>query len=186
MGTFYFNYTLKGPGSEQVARALKGHRTFVTPKQNDCVVVFIETPFRQEIDPQLAVRLSGEFACPLLSVSVHDDDILFYELYRNGQLADEYNSAPDYFDPTRHPPRGPTGGDAALLCRVFGHGATDKVERILRSSSDTYIVELDRHRDLVVELNLSIYAVGMDFDYVMKDDFRPIIGISRADMIATE
>jgi len=186
LGNFYFNYTLKGPKSDRVARSLKGHRTLVTPEQNGCVVVFIDTPFRQDMDPQLAVRLSDEFDCPLLSITDHDDDILFFQLYRSGQLIDEYNSAPDYFERSKRSPRGPTGGDAALLCKTFAHGTAHNVERILRANSDTYMLEWRRHQDLVTALNLSTYAVGLDFDYVMKDDIRPLTGISRADMIATE
>jgi hypothetical protein len=187
LGNFYFNYTLKGPRREPLARSLKGHRTLIAPEQNGCVVVLIETPSRQDIDPQLAVRLSGEFKCPLLSITNHDDDILFYALYRSGQLVDEYDSAPDYFErSTSRRPRGPIGGDAALLCSTFAHGTEKNVERILRATSDKYMFEVDRHRDLVIELNLSTHALSLDYDHAIKNDIPPLLGISRDDMIATE
>ena len=52
---------------------------------------------------ELGTRLSLEFGCPVLAVLNHDDDILWYQLFENGKLADEYDSTPGYFDATAEP-----------------------------------------------------------------------------------
>lgn len=50
----------------------------------------------------------------------HDDDIPWYEPYLNRDRKGAYDSRPGYCDPFA--PDEPTGGDAKLLCRVFGKG----------------------------------------------------------------
>ena len=101
MGNFYTNYTLKGPSQQVVAAALAGRPAIVTPDQDGCVVVFDEASDEQDsaVITELASRLSRELRCPVLAVLNHDDDILWYQLYLGGELADEYDSSPGYFDP---------------------------------------------------------------------------------------
>ena len=80
----------------------------------------------------------------------HDDDILWYQLYLKGELADEYSSSPNYFDTSGQEVSPPAGGDAQKLCGAFGSGAVAEVERILRKSAfadDGYTFEVERHAD---------------------------------------
>jgi len=102
MGNFYTNYTLRGPDQQAVAKALAGRSAIVTPAQDGCVVVFDERSDEQEqeVITELAASLSREFGCPVLAVVNHDDDIFWYQLYVSGELADEYDSSPGYFDPS--------------------------------------------------------------------------------------
>jgi hypothetical protein len=85
----------------------------------------------------LAEDLSRTLHCLALFVSVYDNDIFEYALYDEGRPIDQYNSAPDYWDGEEwpgHPAEGvkhqpePSGGDAMLLCALFG--ATDKTEKV--------------------------------------------------------
>ena len=163
MGGFYTNYTLRGPSQEAVANALAGRRAIVAPESNGCVVAFDEASDDQdqEVIAALASHLSGSLHCPVLAVLDHDDDILWYQLYEDGQLTDEYDSSPGYFDPAAEPSL-PVGGDARRLCAVFGASAPDKVETILRKSSydnNGYVFAHERHADLVQALGLSEFAV---------------------------
>ena len=135
MGSFYTSYTLRGPTQKSVAAALGGRSAFITPLKDDCAVVFDEESDQQnqEVMVEFAAYLSGELHCPLLAVLNHDDDILWYQLYLNGELADEYNSSPDYFEETQEgEPSGPTGGNAQKICSAFGVNSVNEVERILR------------------------------------------------------
>src|SRR5215469_9709716 len=121
MGHFYVNYTLRGPDQKSVAAVLAGRSAIVSPIQDNCVVVFDKESEEQDnkIIAELASWLSGQLSCPLLAVMNHDDDVLWYQLYLNGELVDEYNSTPGYFDDSGDEEialAGPKGGDAKKLC----------------------------------------------------------------------
>lgn len=169
MGNFYTNYTLRGPSQEDVAAALAGRDAIVTPEHNGCVVVFDEESEAQdpEIIAELATHLSGRFLCPLLVVTNHDDDILFYQLFLNGELTDEYDSTPDYFEGGMEgADHDPEGGDTEKLCAAFGVKRTKRVEKILRKAAfdgDAYAFAVERHGDLAEALGLPSFSVGMGY-----------------------
>jgi len=170
MGNFYTNYTLRGPSQRAVAAALAGRSAIVTPEQDSCVVVFDEEADEQnqEIIVELASRLSGQFSCPLLTVLNHDDDVLWCQLYLSGELVDEYNSAPGYFDAKDEDAAmaGPEGGDAQKLCAAFEANTITEVEEILRKPSadeDGYVFAIERHADLAGALGIPAFGVGASF-----------------------
>ena len=101
MGNFYTNYTLRGPGQREVAAFLDGRAAMVTPEREGCVVVFDKNSEEQDQHAigDLGSRLSRWFNCVVLAIQNHDDDILWYQLFLNGKLADEYDSTPGFFDP---------------------------------------------------------------------------------------
>jgi hypothetical protein len=87
----------------------------------------------------------------------------------NGELADEYDSSPGYFDESAADPPTPTGGDAKRLCSAFGAASVTEVEAILRKSSfddDGYTFAVDRHADLASALGIPSFGVGSGFRYV--------------------
>lgn len=149
-----------------VAKALHGRAAIVTPKIDDCTVVFDSICDKQDTDAmsELSSRLSRELHCPAWAVLIHDDSVFWYRLYLDGQLADEYNSCPSYFDfGSSAEPAEPTGGDAKKLCATFGTGQQQEVESILRkpgAQADGYVFERERHTDLVRTLSLPAFAVG--------------------------
>ncbi len=118
----------------------------------------------------LAREVSLEFRCPVFCVLNHDDDILWYALYENGELMDEYDSYPGYFEGYFSLPK---GGDATKLCRVLGTVHKEaKVEEILRKPHNErgYVVELDRHQDLVEALGLPKASVGFGYRYLERGE----------------
>lgn len=170
MGNFYTNYTLKGPSQQAVAAALAGRSAIVTPAQDGCVVVFDEQSDDQDsaVITELASHLSRELRCPVLAVLNHDDDIFWYQLYLGGELADEYDSSPGYFDASAEP-SAPAGGDAQKLCSAFGTASVAEVESILRKSSfdeGGYTFAVERHTDLARALGIPSFGVGAGFSYV--------------------
>jgi hypothetical protein len=187
MGNFYVNYTLRGVTQQAVADALAGRACIVTPPANDTVVVFDEQSDRQDprVIASLAAELSGKLRCPVLAVLNHDDDILWYQLYTNGELQDEYDSSPGYFDSDAEP-SGAAGGDAAKLCSAFGASDTARVEPILRKSAfddDGYVFAFERHADLVNALGISPFAVGTAYASFESDELPE--GLSPEDVIRT-
>ncbi|MFN7138742.1 MAG: DUF433 domain-containing protein [Limisphaerales bacterium] len=170
MGNFYTNYTLKGPSQKAVAGALAGRSAVVTPEQDGCVVVFDEESDDQNsaVITELASRLSRELHCPVLAVLNHDDDILWYQPHVSGELLDEYDSTPGYFNGSAELST-PSGGDAQKLCKAFGATAVADVESILRKSSfdvGGYTFAVERHADLVRALAIPSSGVGAGFRYV--------------------
>jgi hypothetical protein len=185
MGNFYTNYTLRGPSQQAVAKALAGRLAIVTPRQNGCVVVFDDPSDGQEVPviTELAGRLSREFACPVLAVLNHDDDLFWYQLHLSGQLSDEYNSWPGYFDPSGEP-WAPAGGDAQKLCSAFGVSNVAEVERVLRKSpleKDRYIFAVERHADLARLLGIASFGVGGGFRYVARGELPA--GLKEEDLV---
>lgn len=187
MGNFYVNYTLRGVSQQAVADALAGRACVVTPPANGTVVAFDEQSDRQDsrVIASLAAGLSGKLLCPVLAVLNHDDDILWYQLYTNGELQDEYDSTPGYFDSDAEP-SGPAAGDAAKLCAAFGASDPEEVERVLRKSffdGDGYAFAFERHNDLVKALAISPFAVGTAYASFERDELPE--GLSPDEFIRT-
>jgi len=167
MGNFYTNYTLRGPSQQEVAAALAERSAIVTPAHYGCIVVFDEASDDQDqkVITKLAKQLSRGLSFPVLAVLNHDDDILWYQLYLNGKLADKYDSSPGYFEQSAAP-SAPAGGNAQKLCSAFGSTSVSEVENILRKSSfdeGGYTFAVERHADLVRALGISDFGVGAGF-----------------------
>lgn len=174
MGNFYTNYTLRGPSPQAIVELLAGRSAIVTPAQDGCVVVFDEESEEQNTDviTSLASRLSRELRCPVLAVLNHDDDIFWYQLYLSGELADEYDSSPGYFD-SGATPSVPAGGNAQKLCDAFGATAVAEVESVLRKPSfdeGGYTFAFERHEDLARALGIPLFGVGAGFGYVSQGE----------------
>src|SRR5512145_1386274 len=102
MGSFYTNIAVKTTDTDCVETVLRQARRagLIAPPDHGCTVVFDEASEKQDIEvlQALAAHLSRACKCPALAVLNHDDDVLLYLLYEAGELVDEYNSAPSYFD----------------------------------------------------------------------------------------
>ncbi len=185
MGNFYTNFTLGGVDQLAAAKELAGRSCLVTPAVNNSVVVFDSASEKQDQREiaSLAEMLSQRLKCAVLAVLNHDDDILWYQLYSKGQLEDEYNSTPGYFDASQV--TAPSGGDAKKLCAAFGSGNVAKVEHILSSSLEDgeYAFAFQRHEALVHALGISPYGVGLGYGYLEDGDMPD--GLSSADVIRT-
>lgn len=173
LGNFYVNYTLRGPSPQDVVKALAGRSAYVTPEEHGCVVAFDEESEQNaEAVSALAARLSRELHCAVLAVLNHDDDILWYQLCVDGELADEYDSTPGYFDSDATAPSAPRGGDARKLCSAFGANDIDGVEKTLRSSiaDGDYIFAVQRHDDLARLLGIPSFAVGCGYSHIVSGE----------------
>ena len=79
--------------AEDVARA-KGIRCFIGPDLGGWIGIY---PQHQGQDPSVGEAIAGQLEAMVLHVLVHDDDVMAYRLWRDGQLADSYISPPGYF-----------------------------------------------------------------------------------------
>jgi hypothetical protein len=119
MGLFYSNFTLYGPDHQKVVDAVRRMRrmAYVSPTVSRFTTVYDREAEHQVFDViELVGReLSLDLECPVMGVVLHDDDVLYYWLFRNGDVRHAYNSSPAYFDPDSEP-LPPEGGDADELC----------------------------------------------------------------------
>lgn len=174
MGNFYTNVTLRGPDEAAVVEAVKaaGYLAYISPTVSGYTMVCEERSDEQDEDVwnEVPRRLSQELQCPALAVLNHDDDIFSYVLYRNGELLDEYNSLPDYWDDTDDPVP-PEGGNPAVLCEHFGMpGVVSEVERVLRSTDDELALAMERHWALVRALQWPPLQFQQGYQYIAEDE----------------
>ncbi|MCW0218266.1 MAG: hypothetical protein OJI67_08070 [Prosthecobacter sp.] len=187
MGQFYTNHTIKGPSQQEVADALLGRSAYVTPSLDGCVVVYDELSEEQdaEVISDLGCMLSGQFHAPVLASLMHDDDVLMLFHFHEGELIDEYDSCPGYFDPDADGDPIPIGGDASSLCAAFGGDSPPQLEQILRKppfdedSPDQH----ERHSRIASHLGIPSCVVGIGFSYLESDD--PLDGLDRTSLIRT-
>lgn len=175
MGNFYTNYTLRGPSQLEVAAALEGRLAVVTPQIRGSLVVFDEASDDQDQEEiaKVGAWLSSEFQCPILTVLNHDDDVLWCQLHEVGQLTDEYDSSPGYFDPHARESL-PKGGNAERLAAAFGAKDAAAVEQVLRKPSHDragYMFAFQRHAALVNALDLPDYAVSTSYISFDRDEY---------------
>ena len=169
MGNSYANVTLRSADTEAIVQSLTSQRrrAFVAPAIAGLTVVFdqaIEEQVREL--GRLAAELSRRHGCAALAITIADDDVLWYALYRAGRLDHEYDSNPNYDSGPLVPPK---GGNGAALAAAFGvpERAAD-LERVLRvlSGTEGYLFEHKRHADLVRLLGLPEIAVATGYGYI--------------------
>lgn len=165
MGNFYTNYTVRGAERSAIIEFMSGRQAIVSPTDQNCVVVFDEESDSQSpsVVEALGKSLSSELGCTVLTIVNHDDSILIYQLIQNGEVIDEYDSCPGYFDFSAAEIEGPSGGDAAKLCKAFGVDRREQIERVLRGGIDDYVFAFERHDQLIDALGISKFGVGTGF-----------------------
>ena len=174
MGSFYTNIAV--PGAE-VAAALEaleelGRVAYVVAAGEKGALVYDEECDRQ--DPaalaMLGSELSRTLGHPAWCVLNHDDDVLWYQLFVDGEPVDEYDSTPGYFEAEE--PEPPRGGSAETLAGAFGRPErAAAVEAILRRQDVLFASE--RHRDLARELGIPPDGVTLGFTYLEAGEVPP-------------
>lgn len=183
MGIFYTDITLKDIDQQSAASYLKAnHRqAYVSPTFNGCTVVFDKASDEDgHTLYQLAAELSEALHCVALAVLVHDGDLFLYWLYERGRLADEYNSAPGYFEvDVKYIP---TAGNAEKLCEAFQVPEAlvevhDIFQRVIKTATDDdyseeHLIGDEIHDVLAQALNLPLFVVDTGY-YSIVDNILP-------------
>ena len=190
MGLFYSNFTLYGPDREAVIDALQKQKrlAFVSPTVDRFTTVYDSETEDQDFEAieRVGRQLSLDHRCPVMGVILHDDDVLYYWLFRDGDLLQMYNSSPAYFSADMEPVP-PEGGNAEELCAVFGQPtAANKVESILREDAladdASFAGELERHEALAAALGMPAHAIGIGYNAIDNSylpDTLPTIAFER-------
>lgn len=175
MGLFYSNLTVSHPERPVLLAALRRlkRQAFLGPTLGGHTVVF-----DKEMDEQngkaierLGKAVTKALSCPALAAMLHDDDVLYLWLFKDGRVLDRYDSCPAYFDPNSEP-RPPEGGNAKALCEAFGKpGRADRVEELLRADLLEDELpgvpgEFERHAALAAELGMPPFVAGVCYSSV--------------------
>ena len=158
----------KGPRQAAIVAHLSAHkhRAFTSPTAKG--FTFVYAPF--DTWTAIAEELSRTFQCPAFFAFGYDGEVFGYTLSEHSHVRDGYVSAPDY-DATGCGPAqraGPRGGEAAVLCAVFGRGQTvAQVEAILHPPGEGPLREAkidayDQHWALAQALDNSARAEASD------------------------
>jgi len=147
-----------------------GRTAFLSPTVGRFTTVYDRETEGHDFDviEQVGLELSRRLECAVLGVALHDDDVLYYWLFQEGELRDFYNSCPDYFEADAQEPRPPEGGDADVLCNAFGQFDAATIEEILRlnllDDDATILGEEGRHEALAKALGMPSFPVGLGYD----------------------
>ena len=189
MGNFYVNHTVRAPRDRVVTFLKKeGQTAFVSPTKVGYTVVYDKQCDAQDMYAitELGEKMSAALKAPVLAFLNHDDDLLCYWVFHQGELVEEYNSCPDYFDEEgmdidfEELGLGADDGDedpgyttdGAQLCRHFGTPAVqDRVRSILEKPGQVFVMMT--HQELVNALGLPEWTVGAGYRYIANNDAEP-------------
>jgi hypothetical protein len=122
MGASYGTIYLGTSQNRRVRRAVEAlaseeRRFLVAPAIGGWIAVYPQDHGQDEaVARQVAAAVGGT----ALYVTVHDEDLFAYILYRDGEPVDEYCSQPDYFEPVSQTERERSQGRPDLLAALLG------------------------------------------------------------------
>jgi hypothetical protein len=139
MGLFCVNMHFRSTDDKALSAAVgrRGVTRFhIAHAKNDWTSLYEERASQQDDVRirELAGGLSRDLRVAAIAFMVHDSDIACYWLFDNGQLLDEYNSCPDYFDDDAAEDGTPnqSGGRTDVLVRYCRPGVRqDELAEIL-------------------------------------------------------
>jgi hypothetical protein len=190
MGNFYVNITTRKVSAEEIVNFLDSMNlsAFVIKGPDDYCTIYEERCDEQDTKhiSSLLKDISNQFSCPAIGMMNHDDDILAYELWSNGEKVDEYDSCPGYFSGDEDHME-PEGGDAKAISNHFSNGTNEEnIGKVLRSSGDgdeDFVFAIDRHQALAKAACLPSYSVGYGFRYISEGEIPT--GIKPEDILKT-
>lgn len=170
MGNFYTNITVRVASSDLILPLLKGRNAFVTPAVHGYVTVYDEKCDDGGLYPnEFASLLSKYLGTMAIVATVHDDDILYFDVFQSGQRLDEYDSWPNYFIAGDKHDLPPEGGNPALLAKLFGCSDLAHLKEVLYThdkSSEISIFATARHGALAKLLRLPEFSVGYGYRHL--------------------
>lgn len=164
MGAFLVNVHVQTEDQASLVHALHDMsiaRSWVTPASEGWSTLYEERASTQDDEwiRELSRSLSTRLETRAVAFLVHDSDFFCYWLFDRGELVDEFNSCPDYFDDGAAG-EGSAGQPEVLLrfCRP-GH-RVEEIERILHQETTFAETQLE---ELAPLLGIGVERVLVDF-----------------------
>lgn len=142
MGTCLWSIHFKSDDPDAVRAAVKAvvgrkaREVRITGPENGWITAATDTTALQDTARRLAGRVKAGHA---IAFHLHDSDVLFYWYFRDGKLADEYNSCPDYFCKPSRKELAATG-NAGALAGLLTRRDQAKWKKLLSRTAD-YVFE---------------------------------------------
>src|SRR5581483_4154572 len=176
MGAFFTNIQARGAATAAVRNALAKiteSRGYISPAQNGWITVYLEeTETQDQVSLCRAVeKFSKALKTDVIAFMVHDSDIAQNWLYRFGELADKFNSSPDYFgedadDETRERVK----GRAEALVPICVPGTTaQQVDEVLHPEDGPPTFAEETIASLAGLLGLDDGRACLGFEYFESD-----------------
>jgi len=172
MGAFFTNCQVRSTSTPAVAGALAKlihSPAYVSPEKNGWVTVYAEATEDQDqkVFGRIAGGLSQTLKTDVFGFLVHDSDIAAYWLYRCGALADEFDSAPDYFgEAVDEATRDRVRGNPDALLPVCVPGTTRaQIEAVIHPSGGFSRMAEQILTDLAELLGIDQSRITLGFNY---------------------
>jgi hypothetical protein len=165
--------------AEEVARA-KGIKCLLGPALRGWVGVYPEFGGQDHtVGEEIAQRLGLE----VLYLLVHDDDVMAYWLWRGGELADSYWSAPGYFGEDQREEQEAMGGRPEVFGPLLRKGP-QPMRELLRRDREQFAVEMERLEKFARLLDIPNAVTS--YDYLKQGETEGIRGWKQFEELPAE
>ena len=190
MGAFFTNLHVCKTSQQAVCDAVQKMdlgRAYVSPQGGNWVTIYSEVTEDQNDQTlrDIAGGLSRTLKTDVIAFLVHDSDIAMYWLFRTGELIEEFNSAPDYFEEKEFgESEDGRGGDPDALLPLCVPGTTRaQLEQVLHPSDGYPLMAEEIVAELSTLLGIDDTRSNLGFEYFEQDgeeilpdiaEFKPI------------
>jgi hypothetical protein len=175
-GAFFTNFHIKYADQDKLIDGLRNiikARAYVSKPDNGWITCYDELSDRQNTDElnRIAEQLSEIFTTYVFTFLVHDSDIFYFALYDNGNLIDEFNSYPDYFDgiarsKTTEEEKLQLAGKPGVIVRYCKKGVTIEEIKSLLESDYTFAEDVAIQFAEMLGINI---GANIGFNYYERD-----------------
>lgn len=157
MGAFYGSVLVKTSDRDAAQKAVElaaketSAKFLFGPVHNGWLSVF---PDHAGQSDNVSAAIARHLPCDILHLQLHDDDVFAYSFYRNGQLADQYNSCPEYFGEVTENEKQACQGRPELLKDLLPNAASLGRLKALLGRGKKYAFEQERMEQFVKLLGL--------------------------------
>jgi hypothetical protein len=176
MGAFFTNLHVRNSSTEAICESLPKLtqlRAYVSPPTNGWVTIYIEATEDQDEKKlcTLAEGMSKTLKAEVLAFLVHDSSIVCYWLYSCGELADQFNSAPDYFGETvNEQRREQVRGSVDVLLPLCLTGTTrQELDEVLHPPGGPPVFAEEIVYDLARLLGIDDARASLGFEYLINE-----------------
>lgn len=174
MGASFTNFHVRSTASAATAAVseLTTSRGYISPASSGWVTIYLEETESQDVEVlcRIAAALSKALATDVLACLVHDSDIAMYWLHRNGELVDELNSCPDYFEEVDEEVKERVRGRTEALLPLCQPGtAPGTVDSILHPGDAYPLFAEEILSELAPLLGIDAGRMSLGFEYFVTD-----------------
>jgi len=172
MGAFCVNVHIRTDNQKALVRELQMlpiGGCWVMPANGKWAAICEERASSQDSEwiCDLSGKLSERLQTSAIAFLIHDSDIFCYWLFDRGELLDEFNSCPDYFEAIDDAERQRSQGRPEILLRFCPPGRKQQdLEHVLREKP----VFAEEQAAALAELfGIDVDRVYLDFQYIGED-----------------